>query len=169
VTSMIVGISDCKVTNDRDAVLTTYALGSCVAVAVHDPVSAIGGLLHYMLPEASLDRAKAESNLYMFADTGIQGLLQMVCNGGANPRRLVVRIAGGAQVLDGHELFQIGKRNYLAARKLLWKAGSLVAAERVGGGVSRTVRLEVGTGKTWVREDGVDQQLGDTRRTAGGA
>src|SRR5271170_5389409 len=128
---MIVGISDCKVSADRDAVLTTYALGSCVAVAVHDPVSAVGGLLHYMLPEASLDRAKAESNPYMFADTGITGLLNKVCEGGANRRRLVVRIAGGAQVVSGHEVFQIGKRNYLAARKLLWKAGILVSAERV--------------------------------------
>ena len=95
-TPMIVGISDCRVTNDRNAVLTTYALGSCVAVAVHDPVSFVGGLLHYMLPEASLDRAKAESNPYMFADTGIKELIQRVCDGGANRRRLVVRIAGGA-------------------------------------------------------------------------
>jgi chemotaxis protein CheD len=165
---MVVGISDCKVTSDRDAVLTTYALGSCVAVAVHDPVSLVGGLLHYMLPEASLDRSKAENNPYMFADTGIRELLQRVFNSGANPRRLVVRIAGGAQVLNGHELFQIGKRNYLAARKLLWKAGILVTAERVGGGVSRTVRMEVGSGRTWVREDGIDQPLGETRKTAGG-
>jgi len=169
VTPMIVGISDCKVSADRDAVLTTYALGSCVAVAVHDPVSNIGGLLHYMLPEASLDRAKAESNPYMFADTGIKGLIRKVCESGANPRRLVVRIAGGAQVLNGHEQFQIGKRNYLAARKLLWKAGFLVAAERVGGGVSRTVRLEVATGRTWVREEGVDQPLGETRTPVRGA
>jgi chemotaxis protein CheD len=168
VTPMIVGISDCKVSSDPDAVLTTYALGSCVAVAVHDPVSTVGGLLHYMLPEASLDLAKAESNPYMFADTGISGLLKKVCEGGANPRRLVVRIAGGAQVLNGHELFQIGKRNYLAARKLLWKAGVLISAERVGGGVSRTVRLEVATGRTWVREEGVDQPLGETRGPARG-
>jgi len=168
VTQMVVGISDCKVTGDPDAVLTTYALGSCIAVAAHDPVSAVGGLLHYMLPEASLDRAKAESNPYMFADTGITGLLNKVCEGGANRRRLVVRIAGGAQVVNGHEVFQIGKRNYLAARKLLWKAGILVSAERVGGGVSRTVRLEVATGRTWVREEGVDQPLGETPRPRGG-
>jgi len=169
VTHMIVGISDCKVSGDRDAVLTTYALGSCVAVMVHDPVASVAGMLHYMLPEASLDRTKAETNPFMFADTGISGLLQKVCEGGANRRRLVVRIAGGAQVLDGHDLFQIGKRNYLAARKLLWKAGVLVSAERVGGASSRTVRLEVATGRVWVREDGVDQPLGETIRSAGGA
>ena len=64
---------------------------------------------------------------------------------------------GGAADLDGQALFQIGRRNYLAARKLLWKEGLLVAAEVVGGEVSRTVRLEVATGKTWIREGGIEK------------
>lgn len=57
-------------------------------------------------------------------------------------------------MLDGEGVFQIGKRNYLAARKILWKAGVLIAAEAVGGEVARTVRLEVGTGRMWLREGG---------------
>jgi chemotaxis protein CheD len=161
--SVIVGISDCKVSSDPDCVLLTYALGSCIAVAIHDPVAEVGGLLHYMLPESTLDQSKAADNPYMFADTGIQTLLQDICDRGAIRRRLVVRIAGGAQIVDGHQLFQIGRRNYLAARKLLWKAGLLVAAEAVGGEVSRTVRLEVKTGRTWVREGGVEKSLSQRR------
>ncbi|HML18494.1 MAG TPA: chemotaxis protein CheD [Bryobacteraceae bacterium] len=157
--ALVVGISDCKISGDPDSVLMTYALGSCVAVAVHDPVARVSGLLHFMLPEASIDQAKAEQNPYMFADTGVTRMLDQVMLSGANRRRLVVRIAGGAQVLNGHELFQIGKRNYVAARKLLWKAGLLVAAEAVGGEVSRTVRLEVATGKTWIREGAVEKPL----------
>jgi len=153
---VVVGISDCKVTTDKDSVLITYALGSCIAVAVHDPVSSVAGLLHYMLPEASLDREKAVLNPYMFADTGIARLLHRVCEQGAQRSRLVVRLAGGAQTLNGHEMFQIGKRNHLAARKLLWKEGLLVKAEAVGGDVSRTVRLEAATGRVLVRESGVE-------------
>jgi len=159
VNSVVVGISDCKISGDRDSVLTTYALGSCIAVAVHDPVSNVAGLLHYMLPEASIDKSKAERNPFMFADTGIPKLLSTVCEQGGNKKRLVVRIAGGAQILGGHELFQIGRRNVLAARKLLWKEGILVAGEAVGGEASRTVRLEVASGKTWVREGGIDQAM----------
>jgi len=155
---MIVGISDCKVSNDPDSELLTYALGSCIAVIAHDPVSTVGGMLHFMLPEASLDQTKAQQSPCMFADTGIATLLNMICQQGANRRRLVVRIAGGAQILDDHELFQIGHRNCLAARKLLWKAGVLVAGEIVGGNASRTVRLEVGTGRAWVREGGGSEQ-----------
>ena len=166
-TSVVVGISDCKVSGDAEAVLVTYALGSCIAVAVHDPISKVGGLLHFMLPESKLDAGKAQQNPFMFADTGIALLLEGVKAGGAHPRRMVVRLAGGAQVLDGDGVFQIGKRNYLAARRILWKAGILISAEAVGGEVSRTTRLEVGTGRMWLREGGaVERELVDNRSRA---
>jgi chemotaxis protein CheD len=156
---LVVGISDCKISNDPEGVLMTYALGSCIGIAVHDPVARISGLLHFMLPEASMDSAKAQQNPFMFADSGIEKMLEEVTQRGASRRRLVVRIAGGAQILVGHDLFQIGRRNYAAARKLLWKAGLLVTAEAVGGEVSRTVRMEVPTGKTWIREGAIEKPL----------
>jgi chemotaxis protein CheD len=158
--SLIVGISDCKVTRDLESVLVTYALGSCIAVAMHDPVTKVSGLLHYMLPESAIDASKAQQNPYMFADTGIPGLMDALRTAGGDGKRMVVRLAGGAQVLDSQGVFQIGKRNYLAARKILWKAGILIAAEAVGGEVSRTTRLEVGTGRLWVREGGgIEREL----------
>jgi chemotaxis protein CheD len=160
VSSVIVGISDCKVTRDAEAVLVTYALGSCIAVAMHDPVTKVSGLLHYMLPESAIDAKKAELNPFMFADTGIPGLMDALQAAGGDGKRMVVRLTGGAQVLDSQGVFQIGKRNYLAARRILWKAGILVAAEAVGGDVSRTTRLEVGSGRLWVREGGgIEREL----------
>jgi len=152
--ALVVGISDCKVSQDAESILVTYALGSCIAVTMYDPVAKVAGMLHYMLPESGIDASKAQQNPCMFADTGIRLLLERVKAGGAQPRRMVVRLTGGAQVLDGEGVFQIGKRNYLAARKILWKAGVLIAAEAVGGEVARTVRLEVGTGRMWLREGG---------------
>jgi chemotaxis protein CheD len=159
-TTVVVGISDCKVTKDSDSVLVTYALGSCIAVTLYDPIAKVGGMLHYMLPESAIDRAKAEQNPFMFADTGIARLLAAVTASGGVPKRMLVRLAGGAQVLDSQGVFQIGKRNCLAARKILWKAGVLITAEAVGGEVSRTIRLEVATGKLWIREGGgVEREL----------
>jgi chemotaxis protein CheD len=166
VNSLVVGISDCKISDDPEGVLLTYALGSCIGVAAHDPLRGVAGLLHYMLPDSTLDEAKARETPCMFADTGIPLLIDRLCAQGAERRRLVVRIAGGAQILSGTEAFQIGRRNYLAARKLLWKAGILVAAEAVGGDVSRTVRLEVKTGRTFVREGTIDRAMAG-RRAAG--
>ena len=153
-TPVVVGMADCQVSNVGDDVLVTYALGSCIAVTIYDPVAGVAGMLHYMLPEAKLSPAKAEENPYMFADTGIPRLFRRAYECGADKRRLIVRVAGGAQVMDQEGVFNIGKRNYLALRKILWKAGVLVQAEDVGGTNSRTVRLEVGSGRFWLHQPG---------------
>ena len=134
--------------------LITYALGSCIAMTVYDPAAAVGGMLHYMLPDSSIDPARRSETPYKFADTGIPLMLSKVAELGGMKRRLVVRIAGGAQMMDSAGVFDIGKRNYQALRKILWKVGVLVHAEAVGGAVSRTVRLEIGSGRFWLREAG---------------
>jgi chemotaxis protein CheD len=101
-----------------------------------------------------MDPAKAAANPFMFADTGIPELVRRMIALGADKRKLNVRIAGGAQVVSGPGLFQIGRRNSLAARQMLSKQGLPLSAETVGGDVSRTVRIEVATGLTTIREIG---------------
>jgi chemotaxis protein CheD len=156
---IVVGISDCRITRDRTARLVTYALGSCIGVGVFDPQSSVGGLLHVLLPESSLDAEKASKNPSMFADTGVAEMLNRCLELGAVKSRLRVWLAGGSSVMDTQGVFNIGKRNQLAARKALWKAGLLTLNEDVGGQGSRTVRLELETGTFWVRADGLDQEL----------
>jgi len=166
---LTVGVGDCKVSNAAETVLATYALGSCIAVAIHDPVAAVGGLLHFMLPESSLNPAKASQNPFMFADTGIPLLFHSAYGLGAEKRRLVVRAAGGAQVMDENGVFNIGKRNHLALRKILWKAGVMIHGEETGGTASRTVRLEVATGRFWVRGPGMaDREIPVSANGKGG-
>ena len=165
--TVVIGIGDCQVAKDPNSTLVTYALGSCIAVMIHDPVAGVGGLLHFMLPESSLDPAKAERNPCMFADTGIPLLFRSAYQLGADKKRLRVTVAGGAQMMDTQGTFNIGKRNCLAMRKILWKAGVLVEAEYLGGVVSRTVRLEVRTGKIMLRESGQAEQ--ELPRDAAGA
>jgi chemotaxis protein CheD len=155
--TLVVGMADCQVSRSGEDVLVTYALGSCIAVAIYDSVAGVGGLLHYMLPESSISPAKASENPYMFADTGIPLLFRQAYQHGAEKRRLVVHVAGGAQVMDKEGVFNIGKRNYLALRKILWKAGVLLQGEDVGGTISRTVRLEVGSGRFWLRNSGQEE------------
>ena len=156
--SIVVGVADCQISSVPGEDLITYALGSCVAVAIYDPAVSVGGLLHYMLPESGIDRAKAQANPFMFADTGIPLLFHRAYAQGAEKRRIVVHVAGGAQLMDAQGVFNIGKRNYLALRKILWKAGVLIHAEHVGGNESRTVRLEVGTGRFLMRGPGASEQ-----------
>jgi chemotaxis protein CheD len=156
-----VGVGDMKVTADTQETLATYGLGSCIGVAIWDPVCHVGGLLHFMLPESQSDPEKARQNPSLYADTGIPILFKSAYKLGADKRRLLVRVAGGAQVLDGESVFNIGKRNYLALKKIFWKAGVMIHAEEVGGTVSRTLRLEVGSGKLQLQEAGQEpRELG---------
>lgn len=152
-----VGVADCRLSKSPDDSLVTYALGSCIGIAIYDPVARVGGLLHYMLPESSLDPAKARDNPHMFADSGIPLLFRRSYEMGAEKSRLIVCVAGGAQVMDEAGVFNIGKRNILALRKILWKAGVLIHGESLGGSVSRTVRMEMNTGRVWLRSEGMQE------------
>src|SRR5579871_7073127 len=95
---IVVGVADCQTTADPQLLLITYALGSCVAVIVYDPVSKVGGLLHFMLPDSALDPARSQENPYKFADAGIPLLLNQVYARGASKKRLLAWAVGGSQI-----------------------------------------------------------------------
>jgi chemotaxis protein CheD len=146
-----------KVSAKKGDVIITHALGSCLGVAVHDPVTCVGGLLHVMLPLSTIDPEKAERNPSMFVDTGFPKLLIECFKIGAQKDRLEIRVAGGVDSNDN--LFQIGKRNLIILRKLLWKNSLLVKSYDVGGRNSRTMSLEIGTGKVMIKSGGQMKHL----------
>ena len=149
--NLIVGVSDMKVSNDPDSVLVTYSLGSCIGIAVFDPMVKAGGLLHYMLPESSLDAIKAAANPFMFADTGIPRLFKSIYELGGVKSRMRVVMVGGSKVLDQNGFFNIGKRNEMAARKLFHRNNVVVDFVDTGGNGNRTIRLAVKDGKCWLK------------------
>lgn len=153
--TIIVNVSDARISADTGDVLATYSLGSCIAVAMYDPVACVGGLLHYQLPTSSLDPERAKVHPTMFADTGMELLLKGMAAFGAKKARLKVQIAGGAQMLNDASFFNIGKRNYAAIRKILWQAGMLIDREEVGGAAPRNVYLKVADGAITVKTVGV--------------
>jgi chemotaxis protein CheD len=157
--NVTVEISDLQVSADPDAVIVTYALGSCIAVLVHDPVRVAGGMIHYMLPLSETAPDKAKVRPAMFADTGIPLLFQSMYQLGCDKKDLVVKVAGGGALYDDKGLFSIGKRNYTILRKMFWKAGVIIQAEDVGGARSRTARLHVGTGRCTVASQGEEVEL----------
>ena len=129
---LVVGVGDGEVSRDPEIVLVTYALGSCVAVMLHDPVAKVAGMAHFLLPESSSPKVDARLRPWMFADTGIPHLLCSALAQGADKRRLVISAAGGAQVMDDKSLFDVGKRNCLALRKALWEFGLITQCEEQG-------------------------------------
>jgi chemotaxis protein CheD len=122
-----------------------------------------------MLPDSSIDPERARTNPYMFADTGIPLLLDRLYQGGASKRRLVLHAVGAASMLDPKGVFEIGKRNHLAVRKILWKTGILLQGEAVGGDESRTLRLEIGTGRLWFQQGGTLKEMASPPPRKGGS
>jgi chemotaxis protein CheD len=149
--AITVGVGDLQVSRDPNSVLVTYGLGSCIALLVHDPIRRVAGMVHYMLPLSSLTPEKSREKPAMFGDTGVPLLLQRMAELAANKADLVVKVVGGASIQDQNQTFEIGKRNYVILRKLLWSAGLAIRAESVGGNVARTARLFVGNGRATVR------------------
>ncbi len=150
----IVGVADMKVSNNPGESIITYSLGSCIGLVIYDPAVKVGGILHYMLPDSSIDRQKAVARPYMFADSGIPRLFKTAYQLGAAKQRMRVYVAGGAEILDQQGFFNIGKRNYMALKKMFFKNKVMITRQDVGGNVNRTVRIEIATGDIYVKTSG---------------
>lgn len=150
----IVGVADMKVSNNPGESIITYSLGSCIGLVIYDPAVKVGGMLHYMLPDSSIDKQKAAARPYMFADSGIPRLFKTAYQLGAAKQRMKVYVAGGAEILDQQGFFNIGKRNYMALKKMFFKNKVMITRQDVGGNVNRTVRIEIATGDIYVKTSG---------------
>ncbi len=151
---VVVGIADMKVAKGPGVTLVTHALGSCLGVCIYDPQAKVGGLLHCMLPEAKASPAKAKAKPYMFSDLGIPLLFKQSYALGAKKNNLIVRLIGCAEVANKSNVLNIGKRNYIVAKRLFFKNNIVVKAEEIGGTTHRTVRMDLATGEVQVKVKG---------------
>lgn len=156
---IVVGMSNMAISTDPEDALVTYSLGSCLGFTIYDPVTQVGGMIHCMMPLSTLNPERAREEPCMFVDTGIPVLLQRVFDAGLKKSRALVRVAGAARVAGAGEMFRIGERNCAVLRKILWKNGIFISAEDVGGTITRTIRLEIGTGKFTVKTGRIEREL----------
>lgn len=147
---IVVGVADLKCAAGPPGIIATHALGSCIGVTVWDPVIKAGGMLHYMLAQPA-DRGRAERSPFMYAVSGVPALFRQIYELGGDKSRLMVTVAGGAEIIDDKVGFSIGKRNHNILRKLFWKNGIAVQAEDVGGNHARHMMLDLETGKVTIR------------------
>lgn len=131
-------------------ILITQALGSCVGLALWDPMTRIGGLAHIMLPSASDSAMRGHPA--RFGSTAVPALVEQLSEMGAPKRRIVARIAGGAAMFGGDsDLGTIGKRNTAEVRAQLHRLGIPIRGEDTGGSHARTIELHLDTGILLVR------------------
>jgi chemotaxis protein CheD len=156
VTETIVKVADWAAERG-DGVLVTLGLGSCVAIMLHDPLARAGAMAHVLLPSKSL--ARDVSNHAKFPETAVPLLVERLRAMGAEPRRLVAKLAGGASMfsqLMTPGTIQMGERNVVASRNALRAAAIPIVREAVGGERGRTIRFRVADGRVEIRSVGID-------------
>jgi chemotaxis protein CheD len=152
-------MADLAVSADQTEMLVTYALGSCVAVILYDPARRAGGMLHFKLPESKIAPGLAQSKPGTFADTGIPLLFRHMRELGCPPSSLVVKATGGGALHDTSGVFGVGSRNAQYFRAIMRDNRIPIAAEDLGGRKSRTVSLEIATGRVVVLARGSEVEL----------
>lgn len=158
-TAHVVGISDCKMSDDPTDTVVTYALGSCVGLALYDRRSRIGGLLHVMLPDSRYRSASREFNPYMYADAGFHAFLKEMLSLGAHRDAIEARLAGGANMLQQSHFLDIGKRNAEAMITVLRVERIPILGSSLGGVVGRSMALRLQDGTVTVRHLGRGEEV----------
>ena len=154
-----VAMADLQIAKAPDC-LTTLGLGSCIGLTLYDPVIKVGGLVHYMLPDST--KLRNNTNIAKFVDTGIKELYNQMVKAGANPRRLVAKIAGGAKMFEMASTTAIGcvgDRNTEMAKQMLSSLKIPLKAEDTGLNYGRTVILDCETGNYIIKAVGKSEKV----------
>lgn len=154
-----VGMADLQVAKAPDS-LITLGLGSCIGLTLYDPVTKVGGMVHYMLPDST--QLKNNTNIAKFGDTGIRELYNRMVRKGAVPRRMVAKIAGGAKMFEVSGLSNVGhvgERNAQQAKKILKELNIPLVAEDTGLNYGRTVTLDCETGNFFIKAVGKTNKI----------
>lgn len=151
-----VGMADLNICLPPDTI-TTLGLGSCVGIALRDPQSRVGGMVHVMLPDST--QIRNNTSLPKFADTGIEELVRLMANKGANRSRIIAKIAGGAQMFsfqNKSDMIRVGERNIEATKCKLREMKISLLAEDTGNNYGRTIIFNPETGDLTVKSVGKD-------------
>ena len=156
----VVGMGEIFVTDSPTAVLSCFGLGSCVAVCAYDNQEKFGGMAHIVLPQ---NNNLPGNNPAKFADTAVPLLLDEMIKRGGVKNRIIIKIAGGAQMTLApglRDTFKTGERNLAQIYLVLQRENIALAAADTGGNLGRTVKMYIGTGRVTVKTAyGVAQEI----------
>ncbi|MDA8162047.1 MAG: HDOD domain-containing protein [Desulfobacteraceae bacterium] len=162
---VLMHIGECRVASDTDTVLET-CLGSCVGVAIYDPLKRIGGMCHILLPDGP--EAKKAANPAAYAVSGIPLLLSTFEGLGGDRKRAVLAVAGGASIMakDAASDLRIGQRNLSAVMEILKRERLAITYKDVGGRLGRVMRLHTRGGQVNIRKSKIPTEA-ETRLDTG--
>jgi chemotaxis protein CheD len=139
--------------------LSCIGLGSCLAIALHDPSHRVGGLAHAMLPLYSEGRDKLNPGKYV--DTSIFLMVDELMEMGVKKRTIKAKIVGGAQMFSfiSPETLDVGTRNIETAKEILKKEGIPIASKDIGGTRGRTISFDIKTGRIEIKISGKKEEV----------
>ena len=150
---LVVGIGDMKL-GRQEGTIITYALGSCIGIALYDPMIKLGALVHIMLPE----RVNSDANIFKYADSGVRETLRKLYAYGAVKHRMTAKIAGGAKMFDmkgkSSAMGNIGERNAQMVKRVLMQEGIRIVREDTGANYARTMSIDLSNGMVLVKTFG---------------
>ena len=150
---LVVGIGDMKL-GRQEGTIITYALGSCIGIALYDPMIKLGALVHIMLPE----RVNSDANIFKYADSGVKETLRKLYAYGAVKHRMTAKIAGGAKMFDmkgkSSAMGNIGERNAQMVKRVLMQEGIRIVKEDTGANYARTMSIDLASGMVLVKTFG---------------
>ncbi len=150
-----VNFSEMKISSNPVETLVAFSIGSGIGMTIHDPVGGVGGVLNFILPDSTRANGTHPAKaLFMFADTGITAFLKALFEQGAKAENLKVVIAGGAHIMDQTGVFNIGQKNLEALKASLGDFDVKIHHEAIGGTKSRTISLEIGSGRSIIKTYG---------------
>lgn len=145
--AIIVGIGDYAVSGSPGETIITYALASCVAVTAYSPSKKAAGMVHVVLPDG-FQRPEDNFGPCYYANSGIPLMINKVClECGCRKSELSIRMFGGADSIREEDIFRLGQKNRNMAEKVLRAMGLSYDASETGGVLSRTLKMDVDTGR----------------------
>lgn len=135
----------------KDMLIVTV-LGSCVAACIRDRVSGIGGMNHFMLPDAGGDADSPVSASMRYGTYAMEVLINDLLKGGARRENLEAKVFGGGNVLRGFIAINVGERNAQFVREYLRAEGIRIIAEDLNDVHPRKVYFFPRTGKVLVKK-----------------
>ena len=133
-------LGDTYVTSNPDEVLTTI-LGSCIAACIRDPVTGIGGMNHFLLP----DGKAGDRDARCYGVNAMELLINDILKHGGDRRRLEAKVFGGANVVSA--LTDVGSRNCSFAHQFLSDEGIAIVGGDTGGSAARRIQFIPVTGR----------------------
>lgn len=128
-------------------------LGSCISVCLYDPVAAVGGMNHFLLPAGR----GTDSGHIRFGVNAMEKLINELLKCGATKQRLQAKLFGGARMSS--TLNDIGRQNAAFTHSFLADEGISIVSESVGGLLARRVIFRPTTGQAkllFVQNDEVE-------------